>query len=1057
MGNIWTEIAEMNTNYLPAKMVVNGYEMSEDNGYSFYSINISTGCTQDGYISYGCTFSPSCTVSMRDTEVIQNGSSFEVYFQIEGVWKHFGKFFVTQEPKRRNGVMDFDGEGQLSYICEKVIVPFKPDELSMMHSIKEVCERIESATGIPVIIDDMADWINDEIIYFPSSSYVDDKALKIFLNARQILGGIALVHGGNVIERNGEIHIDIHGSGSTMTQVFDEDSYTDLYISKKRYMPSPITVTYQPYEEREGLGPGGDHRIIVDYVSGNKKTIKIATADNASGEEYDSAYSLNIECDWVGYTVTNEQTYAVPRAYRPFEAQFTGYHPFLYAGAEITVNDEDGNQQLVFCDSVTYEWDGGMLIQASSSFDAQSGEGGVNQSTITSSASGTMTPEQQGAYNQIQAFKEVYVHYVEANDAKIKKIESESITAADADLKYANIDLTNIQDGTIKNAMIGNAQISFEKVDQSFINDLTVDTLFGLNLKAIIGNFGYLNAGEADLKYANIDLTNIQDGTIKNAMIGNAQISFEKVDQSFINDLTVDTLFGLNLKAIIGNFGYLNAGEADLRYANITLGNLDTANIDKANIGLLFNAVGLIDRATIVDGHVTGFLDSVEVNAGKITSGTLATDRLIIRNPDDPTKGIIYEINNITGALQAVQGDTINGEVMTPRTVNADKLIAGSVTTTELDVAQIFADNAVIQQIFAQDITATGIIRGVNLIGVHAEIEDGKIGGWAIDNTGISSKSGYSSMILRTSGELSSTYLEFDENSVAIPETYRHLNISSGDIFISCDQKYPAGNNSSIELSLKNGLELNYGTAWIKINGGIIQTYCGSIVGYSANGFVIKPNEADAGEIGSKTDYFKTMYSSKYALRDTNYGIEIGTTSSGGNSGVRIGDLSGGNSSYTYITNDCVAQHAMRVEGTLTVNSSATLGTSGGTVQIPGTLDNPVFNAIGEYVSNTYAVSIQSTNVDSYTSGASVTLPAGTYVIVAEGVFTSDKSTAIRRTAIYVGSSLNSFVSQMSQWYTRLQCTSIVKLSGTTTVSCRISAGVALSGCNTLIKAVRIK
>ena len=44
MGNIWTEIAEMNTNYLPAKMVVNGYEMSEDNGYSFipsiYSLDV---------------------------------------------------------------------------------------------------------------------------------------------------------------------------------------------------------------------------------------------------------------------------------------------------------------------------------------------------------------------------------------------------------------------------------------------------------------------------------------------------------------------------------------------------------------------------------------------------------------------------------------------------------------------------------------------------------------------------------------------------------------------------------------------------------------------------------------------------------------------------------------------------------------------------------------------------------------------------------------------------------------------------------------------------------
>lgn len=623
--------------------------------------------------------------------------------------------------------------------------------------------------------------------------------------------------------------------------------------------------------------------------------------------------------------------------------------------------------------------------------------------------------------------------------------------------KSGSIEGSVIKDSTLSGAKIKDATISFEKVDQSFINDLTADSIFTKSLKSNIGEFGYITSADADLKYANIGLTNIQDGTIKNAMIGNAQISFEKVDQSFIKNLTADNIFTQLLKSLVGEFGFISADEAALKYTDIYLSNIDTANINKANIGLLFNAVGLIDRATIVDGHVTGFLDGVQVNANKITSGTLATDRLIIRNPDDPTKSIIYEINNITGALQAVQGETINGEVMTPRTVNADKIVAGSVTTTELDVAQIFADSAVLRQIFTQDITATGTIRGIKLIGVSAEIEEGKIGGWTITKESLYSASGNNHISLYANGKFESSYMDV-QNGTLVTETYKSLKIQAGDIFMTSGAVSNKDNND-IELSLDNGLQLNNAKdTWIKISGGIIQTKYGSIVGYSANGFVIKPNDADAGEIGSKGCYFKTMYSSKYALRDSTYGIEIGTTSSGGSSGVRIGDLSGGNGSYTYITNDCVAQHAMRVEGTLTVNGgSVMLGNSASTVHIPGTLDNPIFNAIGTYSSASKAVNITHGNVDSYVIGASVTLSAGTYLVIARGIFASNQTQAIRRVSITVDGSASSLTSQITWWWSALQCVSVVTLTASKQVACAISAGVAISGCSTEIKAVRIK
>lgn len=162
---------------------------------------------------------------------------------------------------------------------------------------------------------------------------------------------------------------------------------------------------------------------------------------------------------------------------------------------------------------------------------------------------------------------------------------------------------------------------------------------------------------------------------------------------------------------------------ADLKYANIAL-----SNIDVANVGTLFANVGLLDRATIVDGHVTGFLDSVEVNANKITAGTLIADRILLKGSED---GLLYALNNL-GELTSTTVDTLDGYVLTDRTINADKIVASSITTNELDVDSIFADSAVIERIFAQNITATGVITGATLVGASVSADRGTIGGFSI-------------------------------------------------------------------------------------------------------------------------------------------------------------------------------------------------------------------------------------------------------------------------------------------------------------------------------------
>lgn len=196
-----------------------------------------------------------------------------------------------------------------------------------------------------------------------------------------------------------------------------------------------------------------------------------------------------------------------------------------------------------------------------------------------------------------------------------------------------------------------------------------------------------------------------------------------EIDEINANNITTD-----NLSANVAKLGYMSADEADIKYANIKLTNIETANV-----ATLFANVGLIDRATISEGHITGYLDSVEVNASKITAGTLVADRILLKGSKD---GLLFALNNL-GELISTSTDTLDGYVITERTINADRITVNSITTSELNVDKIFSNKAVISKIFAQDITASGSITGAKLYGTYLESESGKIANFSITEEGL--------------------------------------------------------------------------------------------------------------------------------------------------------------------------------------------------------------------------------------------------------------------------------------------------------------------------------
>ena len=285
----------------------------------------------------------------------------------------------------------------------------------------------------------------------------------------------------------------------------------------------------------------------------------------------------------------------------------------------------------------------------------------------------------------------------------------------------------NVQSGiTIPGDVIDGAtlnNIPYAAVDDAFITDLTAQEVFTTTLKATSAELGYVTADEIDAKLGDF-------GYLKSD-----ELEAEIADLGYVTADEID--------AKMGDFGYLKSDEleaevAELGYLTADFANIDFASIKTENVSLLLAETGLVDRATIVEGHVTKLLDTVELNANSITVGTLKAERILLNGDEG---GVLYALNNL-GELESTNIDTLDGYVLTNNTITADKIVAKSITSNEIDV----------EDLFAQEIVASGSITGATLYGAEVYSAYGQIGGFTIDKDILISSS-------ETDGVLKSLYL----------------------------------------------------------------------------------------------------------------------------------------------------------------------------------------------------------------------------------------------------------------------------------------------------------
>lgn len=748
------------------------------------SVSISQGCVSDSFASYGSTYSPtmSCEMYAENNDFTDaliaktyydntlKGTIVNAWILIGNEFAYpvpIGRFVVKENPTYNGDTVSFNGNGLMSEYMDRAEIvisslneyhkteleeKYVPSQLQFIYTRDDVYyweylpQDFLRVTGCPLYIDNWKDVLSSikqyklyHLMIPMLSNFADndedgyDWDWESRITWRDLLSGIAVLLRANVIEKNGAFYIKQLPELQTDNNyrpIFNGDTYDSNAIFGNNLMcPNNVSVKannwyfYETNSDYVGFG----------YYEGESTVVLNDKASSVSNVEN---YPVTIETPWILYETLDRNTVhtylgqVTPMqwktglsflnkafVYHKASIETMYWHPLMSVGEMLTFEDYDGVKKYVLVGEMTLHYDGGFYAEITSPCEVQesnassvgsSGSSSYNSGTMAQ-ASGTVTSTILGAI-----FKDGVITNSKIADSTIEN--------------------SKIKDSTITNAKIADATIEWEKVSKSFITDLTADNAYIKNLKATIGEFGYITAENADLTYATITSLQAVDG---------------KIDTLSSKAITTE-----NLSAKVAALGYLSAESADLKYANIKL-----SNIEVADIATLFAGVGLIDRTTIVEGHITGFLDSVEVNAANITAGTLVADRILLKGEN----GLLYSLNNL-GELQSKTVDTLDGYILTDRTVNADKIVAKSITANELDVEKVFANSAVIKKIFSQDVTATGTITGATLKGANAEIDNGLIGGFNITEGGISKA--YTKSSSEVSDKQDSYELDISSNGV---------------------------------------------------------------------------------------------------------------------------------------------------------------------------------------------------------------------------------------------------------------------------------------------------
>ena len=249
---------------------------------------------------------------------------------------------------------------------------------------------------------------------------------------------------------------------------------------------------------------------------------------------------------------------------------------------------------------------------------------------------------------------------------------------------------------------VQDALVNRLKVEEAEITYATIQ-----NLVAATARIGTLEANQIDVSYldahfAKIDLANV---TEISAAILKAHV-IEAINAS-IEEATIGSA-----KIDVAEISSLVAGSIDAEFITSKI-----ATVDNGFLNAVIANQGVIKTAQIAEAAITNALIA-DLSANKINAGTLSVERLLIGGAEG---GLLFALNNY-GELVSTAVDSLDGAVLTPRTITADRIVAESITAEEIAAESILANHIVSGAITADKLAVSCIDVGGLLNAVEGVI-----------------------------------------------------------------------------------------------------------------------------------------------------------------------------------------------------------------------------------------------------------------------------------------------------------------------------------------------
>ncbi len=215
-------------------------------------------------------------------------------------------------------------------------------------------------------------------------------------------------------------------------------------------------------------------------------------------------------------------------------------------------------------------------------------------------------------------------------------------------------------------------------------------------------------------RYSSITVGNVfavESSAVAGYQLTEGAVTATKIAPGSVTGSSLRELSVTNAKLAHAAVGTANIQDAAITRVQIADAAVGTAQIGLAAITQALIGAEAVGTTQIADGSITD-AKIVELTANKINAGTLSVERLELVGSK---KSVVYALNN-TGDLVSQSVDTLDGDVLTERSITGDKIVANAITANEIASRTITSNEILAGTITGAEIAAE-TIEGANIKG----------------------------------------------------------------------------------------------------------------------------------------------------------------------------------------------------------------------------------------------------------------------------------------------------------------------------------------------------